>query len=222
MNKKVLKSLFPRKILNELIIRRSSFPCNQPLQERVDTLVSMFKRHTGGDLDLSNPVSFNEKIQWLKLYYKHPDMHKIVCKYNFKKYIEKKAGKGYTVPLYGAWTDERNIDFDKLPRSFVLKSNCSSGGNFIKIIKDKSKINIAELRKELRSWLEPSKLMINSYCSAYWKVRPMILAEEYIEQLDGQVYDYKFFCFGGEPKFAYVATDHFEGQISKISVYDLD
>ena len=217
-----IKSLLPRRLINEIKIWHGAFPFNETPEKRVEVLSSMFKRHMGVDLDLSNVTTFNEKIQWLKLYYDHPELSKIVCKYHFKKYIEGKVGKGYTVPLYGAWTDERQIDFDRLPNRFVLKSNCSSAGNFIKVIKDKSKIDINQLRKELKNWLDPNKLMIYSYCRAYWKVRPMIIAEEYVEQLDGQVYDYKFFCFNGEPKFAYVATDHFEGQISKISVYDLN
>ena len=223
MIKKIIKSILSKKVINDIIIRRNrEFPANQTLGKREQEVKAMYKRQTGERLDLSNTETFNEKIQWLKLYYYHKDLPKIVCKYNFKKYIEKKIGKGYTVPLYGAWTDERRIDFNKLPNQFVLKSNCSSGGNFIKVIKDKSKINVDELRKELKNWLDPLQLLINSYCKAYWKVRPIIIAEEYVEQLDGQVYDYKFFCFGGEPKFAYVATDHFEGQISNISIYDLD
>lgn len=225
-DKKLICHTIPRTLKNEILIRRSKFPINQSADERERLVAERFKRLTGKSLDFSNVTTYNEKIQWIKLYYDHPDLSKIVCKYNFKKYIKKKLGDGYTVPLYGAWTDERRIDFNKLPNSFVLKSNCSGNGNFIKVIRDKSKIDVKALRKELKDWLNPAKLLINTHCRAYWKVKPMILAEKYVEQLGGQVYDYKFFCFGGEPKFAYVATDHFEEgkniENYKISIYSLD
>ena len=71
----------------------------------------------------------------------------------------------------------------------------------------------------MREWLKPENLLINSFCRAYYGVKPLIIAEQYVEQLDGQLYDYKFFCFNGEAKFAYVATDHWDAY--KISVYDL-
>lgn len=216
-------SRLPESILNEVLVRRAKNLPRYFSDERLRTeLQELYFNKTGEKLDLDNTVTFGEKLQWLKLYYKHKDLGRAVDKYRFKKYIERKIGKGYTVPLYGAWKNVKDIKWDKLPDKFVLKSNCCSDGNCIKIIKNKAEIDFEKLKTELKDWLNPYKTLINSYCSAYWNVKPMIIAEEYVEQLDGQVYDYKFFCFGGEPKFAYVATDHFEGQISNISIYDLD
>lgn len=227
MIKSIFKKIIPQSVITELKIRHNrQLPVNQSYTERENGLKDFYKRHTGDELDFSKVSTYNEKIQWLKLYYNHPDLSKIVCKYNFKKYIFDKFGEGYTVPLYGVWSDVNKIDFNKLPEQFVLKSNCASNGRFIKIVKDKSSLDICKLKEELKGWLNPSRLMINTYCRAYWDVKPLIIAEKYIEQIDGQTYDYKFFCFGGEPKFAYVATDHFdEGnniENHRISIYDLD
>ncbi|MBR6524006.1 MAG: hypothetical protein IKT39_05315 [Clostridia bacterium] len=220
--RKVLEKL-PESVLNEIKIKRAkNLPCYFSDERLRKCLQDLYFNKTGRYIDLDNPVTFSEKLQWLKLYYQHKDLARVVDKYHFKKYIEEKIGKGYTVPLYGAWKNVKDINWDKLPSKFVLKSNCCSDGNFIKIIKNKADVDFDNLKKELEDWLNPYKTLVNSYCRAYWKVKPMILAEEYVEQLDGQVYDYKFFCFGGEPKFAYVATDHFEGQISNISLYDLN
>ena len=185
-------------------------------------LTDFYFNKTQRELNFDAPRTFNEKIQWLKLYYHSENLERAVDKCEFKKYIKEKLGEGYTVPMYGAWKNVKDIKWDKLPKSFVLKSNCCSDGMFIKVIKDKDKVNFEELKKELSEWLNPYKTLVNSCCRAYWNVTPMILAEKYVEQIDGQVYDYKFFCFNGNPEFAYVATDHFEGQVSKISIYDLE
>lgn len=221
--KDIIKKNLPQSVVNKIqLTLNDRMPFNQSIKKREDEVKKIYKKYIGENLDLSNVKTFNEKIQWLKLYYDHEDLPKVVCKYNFKKYIKENLGDGYTVPMYAVWDDVRKINFDNLPDKFVLKSNCSSAGNFIKIIEDKTKLDMHQLKEELREWLNPRNLMINSYCRAYWKVKPYIIAEKYVEQIDGQAYDYKFFCFGGEPKFAYVATDHFPGEISKISVYDLD
>ena len=225
--KKTVGKILPLPIKNEIKIRMSkNFPFNQTPQKREERVAEIYRAYTGKTLDWNSIKTFSEKIQWMKLYYHHPDLSKIVCKYNFKKYIRKRVGEGYTVPLYGVWNDVKKINFDKLPEKFVLKSNCSSNGNFIKIIRNKSEIDFEELRAELRGWLVPESLMIKQYGRAYWDVRPLIIAEKYIEQIDNQVYDYKFFCFGGEPKFAYVATDHFDEKVNlpnhKISIYDMN
>lgn len=189
-------------------------------------LKDLYFNKTQKKIDLDAPETFSEKLQWLKLYYYDKNLKRAVDKCEFKKYIKDKLGDGYTVPLYGAWKNVKDIKWDKLPKSFVLKSNCCSDGMCIKIIKDKDEVDFNELKKELKEWLNPYKTLVNSYCRAYWNVTPMILAEKYVEQIDGQVYDYKFFCFGGDPKFAYVATDHFDGKVNllnhKISIYDLD
>lgn len=217
-----LISFLPESVYNEIRVRKlKNLPQYRSEKQIKNELEALYERQTGESLDLDNVKTFNEKIQWLKIYWKNDELARAVDKCEFKKYIAEKIGDGYTVPMYGAWKNVKDINWNKLPNSFVLKSNCCSDGKYIKIIKNKDEIDIKTLKKELKEWLSPYNTLVNSYCRAYWNVKPMILAEKYVEQIDGQVYDYKFFCFNGEPKFAYVATDHFEGQVSNISIYDL-
>ena len=179
------------------------------------------RKEMGYKPDFDNPKSFNEKIIWMKLYYQNPLITKCCDKFAVKDYVMDKLGTGYIVPTIASWENADEIDFETLPDKFVLKVNWSTGYNII--VRDKSKLDIDKTRRKLHDWMEPYN---NSYYSwlnwGYKHMNPVIYAEKYIEQINGQVYDYKFFCFNGEPKFAYVATDHFEGQISKISLYDLD
>ena len=171
--------------------------------------------------DFDNPKSFNEKIIWMKLYYQDPLIMKCCDKFAVKDYVTERLGKGYVVPTIASWENEDDIDFDILPDKFVLKVNWSTGFNII--VRDKSNLDKEKTRRKLHDWMKPYNNSYYFYFNwGYKHMRPVIYAEKYIEQIDGQVYDYKFFCFNGEPKFAYVATDHFEGQISKISLYDLN
>ena len=215
--------ILPESISNEIIVHRyKNLPRYKSEASVRKELEELYKNKTGEQLDLGNLRTFSEKLQWLKLYWENEDLVRAVDKCEFKKYIAEKIGEGHTVPIYGAWKNVKDIPWEKLPNSFVLKSNCCSDGKYIKIIKNKNDVDLKTLKKELKEWLNPYNTLVNSYCRAYWDVKPMILAEKYVEQIDGQVYDYKFFCFNGEPKFAYVATDHFEGQVSNISIYDLN
>ena len=97
-----------------------------------------------------------------------------------------------------------------------------SDGNGIIIVKDKKKENIEELKAKIEDWLDPEKTLVISYCRGYRRVTPMILAEKYMEQIDGQVYDYKFFCFGGKPFCVYTVKNHFEEENYPITFYDMD
>ena len=209
-------------ILGIKITKRKKKPSELSLQKRTKKQKKVFYSKVGYPFDPANPQTFNEKLNWLKLFYRDDDMTRIVDKYQFKNYIKEKLGDGYTVPLIGAWDSVDDIDFDKLPDKFVLKSNAQSDGKFIKIVKNKAELDIKKLKCEMQEWLKPEKTLKTSLCWAYHNVPLKIIAEDYIEQIDGQVYDYKFFCFHGEPKFIYVAIDHFPGQISKISLYDTD
>ena len=198
--------------------------CDWPSEKRIKGMMDLYESKMGYRYDFDKPVLFTEKLQWYKEYYKPDGLTDIVDKYLFKGYIKEKLGEGYTIPLLGVWTDVDTLmkDWDSLPDTFVLKSTIQSDGKFIEIVRDKSKVDIQKLKQELAPWLEPVNTLINSFCGAYHKATPRIIAEEYMEQTDGQLYDYKCFCFGGKPYCFYVATDHFAGQLSNISFYDLD
>ena len=182
-------------------------PSEMNFNKRYCSLKEKFYNQVVYELNLENPQTFNEKINWMKLFYHNDEMTRIVDKYEFKNYIREKLGDGYTVPLLGVWDKVEDIDFDKLPKQFVLKSNAQSEGNFIKIIKDKNSIDLIQLKSELKNWLIPYKTLVTSYCWAYNNVKPKIIAEEYIEELENTKSDYKFFCFNGEVKCFYCSNN---------------
>ena len=163
---------------------------------REDIIKKQFKEALGYELNLENPKSFNEKIQWLKLYYHNPLMTKCADKYLAREYIKEKIGEEYLIPLICVWDKVEDIDFNSLPKQFVLKVNWGSGQNII--VKDKSKLNIDETKNKLNGWLKPfSNHYYYSYEWQYKDIEPKIICEKYIEQMDGDLFDYKLTCFNG-------------------------
>ena len=111
-----------------------------------------FKKFIGCSLDLNNPKTFNEKLQWLKLYNRNPEYTMMVDKYRVREYISEKIGEEYLIPLLGVWDDPNDIDFDALPNQFVLKCNHNSGLGMC-ICKDKNSLDISKVRSDLRKGL---------------------------------------------------------------------
>lgn len=155
-------------------------------------------------LDLSNPQSFNQKLQWLKLYYHNPIQTLMVDKYRVKQYIKETIGEQYVVPILGKWDSVDEIDWDHLPNRFVLKCNHDSGG--LVICKDKSCFDIEAAKVKLKKSLKRN-LFYDTREWPYKNVKPCIFAEKYLEDEFGELRDYKFFCFDGEPKALFIATD---------------
>ena len=145
-------------------------------------------------LNLRHPKTFNEKMQWLKLYDRNPRYVKMVDKYEVRKYIADNIGEEYLIPLLGVWNSFDEINFDKLPKQFVLKTTHDSGG--VKICQDKNTFDFNEIKNYLNKHLKT-----NYYYSArewpYKNVKPRIIAEKYMEDSSGGLIDYKFFCFNG-------------------------
>ncbi len=210
-----------KNLKQELDSRPKLRPSRMRLEERVESLKYTFFKETGYPLNLINPQTFNEKINWLKLFYRNDLMTRIVDKYEFKNYIKEKLGEGYTIPLIGAWDTVDDIDFNNLPNKFVLKSNVQSDSKFIKVVRDKNELDIDALKVEMQDWLDPDKTLKTSYCWAYYNVPIKIIAEEYLETCDDDLYDYKFFCFHGEPKFIEVIKERYSGNY-KASFYSLN
>jgi len=184
-----------------------------------------FSEAMGYKLDLKNPQTFNEKIQWYKLYYNNDVVSIITDKYKFKSYIsEKLCSDKYTIPVINHWYNIEDIrkDWDNLPKEFVIKCNLSYNGNNMKFITEKSKENLDALLGEFKSWLDPRNTMMNTCCCRFNKSTPCILAEEFLKQDGHTPNDYKFFCFDGEPYCVYTATEHFTKGESAISFYDLE
>ena len=145
-------------------------------------------------------------------------MTKCADKYLVREYIKETIGEEYLIPLIGVWDKVEDIDFDNLPNQFVLKVNWGSGQNII--VKDKSQLNIEEAKNQLRYWMLPtSNHYYYSYEWAYKNIKPKIICEKYIEQTDGNLFDYKIFCFNGEPKYIQVDIDRYANHTR--AIYDI-
>lgn len=179
-----------------------------------------YKIATGRNLDLKNPKRFTEKLQWYKLYHRDPLMTQCADKYGVREYI---IGKGYEdilVPLYGAYEKTEDIDFDKLPNKFVLKTTNGSHTNIF--CEDKSKLDVDATKRTLNEWLNKSAERAGREW-AYYDIKPRIVCERYLEKdQNNDLVDYKFFCFNGEPYCLYVIIERFLEDGIKLGIFDLD
>ena len=159
--------------------------------------------------DLDNPKSFNEKIIWLALNYKNPDIRIGADKYRAKEYISSKVGSQYVVPLLGAYDDVAQVDFDSLPEKFVAKANSGWGSDQVIIVTNKDTYCIDHLKVMMSTWLYPwCTYYYQNMCITDEKIEPKLVIEELLETEEGgSVDDYKFYCCNGEPRFALVVSD---------------
>lgn len=177
-----------------------------------------FRLEMGYPLNLNNPKTFSEKLQWLKLYNRKPEYTLMVDKYAAKGYVANIIGDEYIIPTLGVWDRFEDIDFDKFPNQFVLKTTHGGGGGGVVICKDKTTFNI----DKAKSILERS-LKQDIYTSLkewpYKNVKKRIIAEEFIETDNGELKDYKLFCFNGIPRYCQVIAGR-ETDITTIDWYD--
>lgn len=177
-----------------------------PIPDKVYLHIKYYCR-MGKRLNLKNPQTFNEKLQWLKLYGRRPIDTVLSDKYAVKEYIAKIIGSQYVIPLFGVWDRFEDIDFDKLPDQFVLKCTHDSGG--IIICKDKSKLDKEAARKKLNKSLK-TDYYVFSREHAYKNIPRRIIAEQYMEdKTQLELVDYKVHCFNGEPKFVLICQSRF-------------
>lgn len=179
-----------------------------------------YRKRMKKKLNLKNPKTFNEKLQWLKVYDHNPNYTIMVDKYLVRDYINKKIGNEFLVPILGVYDNFSDIDFSKLPNKFVIKCNHDSGG--IVICKNKNKLNIACAREKIEKSLRRNYYYSNREWP-YKNVKPKIIVEKYLEDKESySIKDYKFFCFNGEPKFIYVSEGLENHSTAKISFFDLN
>lgn len=145
-----------------------------------------------------HPVDLNEKINWLKFNTDTTKWSELADKYAVRKYIEEKGFGQYLVPLLGVWNDANQIDFSKLPESFVLKTN--NGAGTVMIVDDKTKIIELEVRKQLNKWLK-KQFGLKQAEPHYLRIRPLIIAEDVLREknpISSSLIDYKIWCFDGK------------------------
>ncbi len=170
-------------------------------------LKAVFKAETGYALDLNHPKTYNEKLQWIKLYDRKPEYTIYADKYKVRDYIARTIGKEYLAPLIGVYKKAEEIPWSKLPDRFVLKCNHASGTNII--CKNKTDLDITSAEKKLNAWLKKNAFWgAREWC--YKDIEPCIICEEFIETQDGNTPDdYKFMCFNGVPRLIQVHHDRY-------------
>lgn len=177
----------------------------------------MYSALLGEKLNLDNPVTFNEKLQWIKLYNHRNIYTKMVDKYLAKDFIKEVIGEKYVVPTYAVWNNTDDINISQLPNSFVLKCNHDSKG--LVICKDKNYFDVERAKKKLKKCLKRNFF----YLAREWpykNVKPVIIAEQYLNDGTDCLTDYKFFCFNGEPKVMYISQDY--GDSPHTDFFDMD
>lgn len=183
-------------------IRSAVFKCCRLLPDPI-FLQLVYYKHFKHFVNFKNPVTFTEKLQWLKLNYRKPEFTTMVDKYLVKDYVAGKIGREHIIPTIGVWDHPEEIDFDVLPDQFVLKWNHDSQS--IVICRDKSKLDREEAIRKLKS---------GDKANGYWygrewpykNVKPHIIAEKYLENNEEGLHDYKVWCFHGEPKYVQYVT----------------
>ncbi len=222
--KKLASYIFhPKKCVKYIKNRRlhSSYGKNLPDHEYVK---KMFKLSFGYELDLGNPKTFNEKLQWLKLNDHNPEYVTMVDKYLSKEFVAQRIGAQHVVPLYGVWDKFDEIDFESLPNEFVLKTTHDCGG--VVVCKDKSVFDKQSAKMFIEEHLKREYFY---HCRewAYKHVKPRIIAEKFMkdskQQSEEGLTDYKFFCFNGQPKAMFIATDRAkENTETKFDFFDME
>ena len=179
-----------------------------------------YKRATGRTLDLRHPVTFNDKIQWIKIHDRKSEYTVMADKLAAKKFVSDKVGSEYVIPLLGSWARIEEVELNNLPQKFVLKTNHDSGG--LVICHDKFSFNWENAKEKLAN-----SLAHNYYWNhrewVYKNIRPCVLAEPLLEPKDGdEVIDYKFLVFNGVAKAMFVATNRHRPGGAKFNYYDME
>lgn len=168
---------------------------------------------------LRQPCTFNEKLQWYKLYYRDPLMTTMSDKYEVRKYLEARGYGGLLNELYGVYDHVQEIDPDRLPDSFVLKA--THGSNMNIICRDKKNLDWGKSRRLLRHWLR-TNYFYSGRQWAYKNIRPRLICEKYLQNAEfEQLIDYKFYCYHGRPQVLWVCTGRYGPGGVRYSAYDM-
>ena len=183
------------------------------LPPKIYTRIS-YEYYTGKNLNLENPTEFNEKIQWLKVYYHPKILNQMVDKFAVREYVKNKIGEEYLNEMYGVYENPDDVPFDEFPNKFVIKATHTSSHNLI--VTDKTNLNKKDAIKSFRKWLGKNQYYRIGQEWAYKDVPPRLIAEKFLKNNEERsLIDYKFYCFSGVAKFLEVhldrADDHKRG-----------
>ena len=182
-----------------------------------EPLKNWYREIMNHNLNLDNPKTLNEKIQWLKIYDSTPIKTKLADKYLVRDWVAEKIGDKYLIPLIGVYDSFDEIDFDKLPNRFVIK--CNHGSSWNKVVLDKSKIDIKDLKENFDKWMNTNFAFICGFELHYRDIPPKIIVEKFISNDGKNLWDYKFWCFNGKVKYMQFRDD-FSSDL-KMVFYDM-
>lgn len=174
----------------------------------------------GKPLSLKNPRTFNEKIQWLKIHDRNPRHTDMVDKLAVKDIVTKIAGSEYVIPTMKVYNSVEEIDLNELPEAFVLKTTHGGGSGGVVVCKDKNKLDIQTAKAKLLKSLHSKDSRYREW--PYSNVPRKIIAEHYMEDENGELRDYKFFCMNGEPKFLFMASGRMKDGALTFDFLDMD
>ena len=182
------------------------------------------------ELNLNNPQTFNEKLQWLKINNRDPKYTTLVDKYRVKEYVAEVIGSEYVIPTLGVWEKFEDIDFEALPQEFVLKCTHDSGG--LVICTDKNKLDLKRAKKKITAALKRNYYFVGREWP-YKDVHPRIIAEKYMKSADErtrnvdtqekeELKDYKLMCFNGEVKCLFVCSERYSEEGLRVTFFDTE
>lgn len=176
-----------------------------PKEKYSSELANLYYKRTGSRLDFDHLNTFNEKTQWFKLYGITPQITDLADKIKVRQFVKEKIGEDYLIPLLGTWKYPEDIDFDNLPDQFVIKANHGSGYNYI--VRDKETFNRTEFLAKANNWLEEDFSFGHGFEMQYHGIERRLLVEKYIENQDGDLFDYKVWCFNGKAEYIQFLSD---------------
>ena len=210
---------FIQDIIDKIRGKKKIIPIDWSDKEKyVENIKQSFKNYYGYDLDLDNPKTFSEKMMWLRVYDNTPLKTKCADKYLVREYVKEKIGEEYLIPLLGVYDNFDDIDFDSLPNQFVMKCNHGSGYNII--VKDKTNFDKESAKEKINKWLNEDFGTLYGEIH-YSSIKRKIIIEQYIENIDGDIEDYKYCCFNGKPYYIMYCTDRASGN-TKYTFLDLN
>lgn len=201
-----MRSFTIKRLFQRILIAIGRAPIFRDIMSDKTYLTILYNYVTGQNINWKNPRRYNEKLQWLKVY-DHNELYAILAdKYRVKKYVSDRIGSQYVIPLLGVWEKPEDIDYSKLPNSFVLKCNHDGG---VIIVKDINEADYNAISSKLTFRLK-RRFYYNGREWSYKNIKPCILCEEYLEDSTGELSDYKVMCFDGHAKIIQVHRGRFK------------
>lgn len=217
--KKHLPWLFEylKHIKQTIVIKEANRTKKMPFKQQLSIAEKQYYNQFKKKLNWNNLETYTEKMQWEKLYNIYPLKVMLSDKYAVREWITSKIGSEYLIPILGVWNSFDEIDFSQLPESFVLKTNHGTGTNLI--VKNKSRLNLNSIKRMFDDWMATDFGYTNLEIH-YSKIPRKIIAEQYMESEDGELQDYKFLCFNGEPCYCWVDKGRYSNHTR--DVFDLN